>query len=141
MPLWLLRCGRCPDVRQWVSRKLPPPGAQLDCPFHCRLSLKSPITRLDQEQITRCICLVYTQPTLTCLAANFLGKWCHLSDFHFLCSGLFPPGPSGLVRAAHSQGLAPHPLKSGAEAADAIMRIVHCTPPGGMFPESPWDVL
>ena len=130
-PRWHPRWGRCPEhVRTGGRTKTPPPGAQPDRPCRCRLSLKSPITQLDQGQLPRCICRVHTQPTRTHLAANASLETVSFVRFPFSLQWPLPFGPLGPGPAAHGQAGTPIPCRAAPWPADAVVWIVHRTPPG-----------
>ena len=116
-PRWRPRWGRCPEhVRTGGRTKTPPPGAQPDRPCRCRLSLKSPITQLDQGQLPRCICRVHTQPTRTHLAANASLETVSFVRFPFSLQWPLPFGPLGPGASSPWSGRDPHSLQSGAMA-------------------------
>ena len=119
---------------QGVARK--PPGAQPDRPCRCRLSLKSPITQLDQGQLPRCICRVHTQPTRTHLAANASLETVSFVRFPFSLQWPLPFGPLGPGASSPWSGRDPHSLQSGAMAGRRrrVDRALHVSrgplPPG-----------
>lgn len=126
--------GRCQNSRSHGN-------AHLQCPAGLSASLQTvlqlPIIQLDQELITCCICLVWTQPTHTHVSPpTFLGKQCHLSDFHFLCNGLFPSGPSGLVPSNTFSGTcAPFPEEQPRGRQMRSCGLFTAYPQGARFPQ------
>lgn len=67
---------------------------------------------------------------------TFLGKQCHLSDFHFLCNGLFPSGPSCLVPSSTFSGTCtpfPEEQPRGRQMRSCGLFTVY--PQGARFPQ------